>query len=148
MERVPPSQGGRGDVGQSQKSVYGDPAISAVEPGSSNFDRLGMIFQGAFDEVLKRMGDTQLRRLIKAALKGTFPLSSKALVNLSEADRVEWTTERINAWFGEPSIFDEIPQVHKADMATLEELEKLLESDKWDFGDFENGLWRGGDRRG
>jgi hypothetical protein len=109
----------------------GDPAISAVEPGSSNFDRLGLVFKNAFDAMLKRMGDIQLRRLIKAALKAQFPIASKAIINLSEADRVQWAEERFKSWFGEESIFDQIPQVQKVDKLALEDLEKLLEDDRW-----------------
>jgi hypothetical protein len=131
LKRVPPSTGGRGDVGQTQRAALGDPAISAVEPGSSNFDRLGLVFKKAFDDILKRMGDIQLRRLIRASLKSQFPISSKAIINLSEADRGQWAAERIKAWFGEASIFDDIPQVQKVDQATLDELERLLEKDKW-----------------
>lgn len=131
LKRVPPSAGGRGDVGQTQRAVLGDPAISAVEPGSSNFDRLGLVFKKAFDDILKRMGDIQLRRLIRASLKSQFPISSKAIINLSETDRDQWAAERIKAWFGEASIFDDIPQVQKVDQATLDELERLLEKDKW-----------------
>jgi hypothetical protein len=130
LKRVPPSAGGRGDVGV-QRAVLGDPAISAVEPGSSNFDRLGLVFKNAFDEMLKRMGDIQLRRLIRAALKAQFPIASKALVNLSEADRAQWAGERIKSWFGEDSIFDDIPQVQKVDKEALDEMERLLENDKW-----------------
>jgi hypothetical protein len=114
LKRVPPSDGGRGEVGQTQRAVLGDPAISAVEPGSSNFDRLGLVFKNAFGEMLKRMGDIQLRRLIRAALKAQFPIASKAIVNLSEADRQQWADERFKSWFGEESIFDQIPQVQKA----------------------------------
>jgi len=131
LERVPPSAGGRGEVGQTQRAALGDPAISAVEPGSSNFDRLGLVFENAFDAVLKRMGDIQLRRLIKAALKAQFPIASKAIINLSEADRVQWAEERFKSWFGEESIFDQIPQVQKVDKLVLEDLEKLLEDDRW-----------------
>lgn len=131
LKRVPPSSGGRGEAGRTQKAVLGNPAISAVEPGSSNFDRLALVFKKAFDAMLKRMGDTQLRRLIKAALKAQFPIASKALVNLPEPDRAQWAEERFKAWFGEPSIFDEIPQVQKVDKATLADLERLLENDRW-----------------
>jgi hypothetical protein len=130
LEKVPPSSGGRGDVGV-QRAALGDPAISAVEPGSSNFDRLGLVFKNAFDAMLKRMGDIQLRRLIRAALKAQFPIASKSLVNLSEADRTQWAEERFKAWFGEASIFDEIPQVQKVDKEALDELERLLENDRW-----------------
>jgi hypothetical protein len=131
LKRVPPSSGGRGDVGQTQRAVLGDPAISAVEPGSSNFDRLGLVFKNAFDAMLRRMGDIQLRRLIRAALKGQFPIASKAIVNLSEADRQQWAEERFKSWFDEASIFDEIPQVQKVDKEILDDLEKLLENDRW-----------------
>jgi hypothetical protein len=131
LKRVPPSDGGRGEVGQTQRAVLGDPAISAVEPGSSNFDRLGLVFKNAFGEMLKRMGDIQLRRLIRAALKAQFPIASKAIVNLSEADRQQWADERFKSWFGEESIFDQIPQVQKVDKQALDELEKLLENDRW-----------------
>jgi hypothetical protein len=131
LKRVPISAGGRGEAGRTQKAILGDPAISAVEPGSSNFDRLGLVFKNAFDAMLKRMGDTQLRRLIKAALKAQFPIAAKALVNLSEADRAQWTEERFKSWFDEPSIFDEVPQVQKVDKEVLAELEKLLENDRW-----------------
>jgi hypothetical protein len=130
LKRVPASAGGRGDVGV-QRAVLGDPAISAVEPGSSNFDRLGLVFKNAFDDMLKRMGNIQLRRLIKAALKAQFPIASKAIVNLSEADRAQWAEERFKSWFDEPSIFDEIPQVQKVDKEALDELERLLENDRW-----------------
>ena len=130
LEKVPASAGGRGAVGV-QRAVLGDPAISAVEPGSSNFDRLGLVFKNAFDAMLRRMGDIQLRRLIRAALKAQFPVASKALVNLSEADRQQWAEERFKAWFGEASIFDEIPQVQKVDKEVLADLERLLENDRW-----------------
>lgn len=131
MERVPPSQGGRGEVGQTQRALYDDPNIPAIEPGSSNTDRLGMVFRQAFDTILRRMGDIQLRRLIKAAIRSQYPISSKALVNLSEHDRGQWATERVKAWFGESSIFDQIPQVKKADQRVLDELEDLLGKDEW-----------------
>lgn len=131
LERVPPSQGGRGDVGQTERALYNDPTISAIEPGSPNPDRLAMVFREAFNEILKRMGDIQLRRLVRAALKAQFPISSKAIINLSETDRGQWAAERTKAWFGQPSIFDQIPQVQKVDQATLDELEALLESDRW-----------------
>jgi hypothetical protein len=131
LKRVPPSAGGRGEAGRVQRAVLGDPAISAVEPGSSNFDRLGLVFKKAFDAMLRRMGDMQLRRLIKAALKAQFPIASKAIVNLSEADRAQWAEERFKAWFGEASIFDQIPQVQKVDKEILAELERLLENDRW-----------------
>jgi hypothetical protein len=131
MKRVPESQGGRGNVGQTKRALYGDPDVPAIDPDSSNPDRLGLVFQGAFDTILKNMGDVQLRRLIKAALKSQFALTSRAIVNLSETDRAQWTNERIAAWFGGPSIFDEIPEVRKADQRVLDELEKLLDGDKW-----------------
>jgi hypothetical protein len=131
LKRVPPSAGGRGEAGRTQKAMLGDPAISAVDPSSSNFDRLGLVFKNAFDAMLRRMGDTQLRRLIKAALKAQFPIASKALVNLSEADRQQWAEERFKSWFGEASIFDQIPQVQKVDKEVLDELERLLENDRW-----------------
>jgi hypothetical protein len=131
LKRVPPSQGGRGDVGQTQRAVLGDPAISAVEPGSSNFDRLGLVFKKAFDAILRKMGDIQLRRLVRASIKTQFPISSKAIINLSETDRQNWAAERVKAWFGEPSIFDQIPQVQKIDKEALDELERLLEKDQW-----------------
>jgi hypothetical protein len=92
---------------------------------------LGLVFKKAFDEMLKRMGDIQLRRLIRAALKAQFPIASKAIINLSEADRQQWAEERFKAWFGEDSIFDEIPQVQKVDKLALEDLERLLEKDRW-----------------
>ena len=131
-ERVPPSQGGRGDVGQqTQRAVLGDPAISAVEPGSSHYDQLGLVFRNAFDAVLRRMGDVQLRRLIRSAIKGQFSVSSKAIINLSEVDREKWASERVKAWFGEASIFDQIPQVQKVDQQMLDQLEDLLEKDQW-----------------
>lgn len=131
MERVPPSQGGRGDVGQTQRASLDDRAVSAIEPGSSNPDRLGLVFKNAFDTILKRMGNIQLRRLIRASVKAQFPISSKAIINLSETDRGQWTAERVKAWFGEPSIFDDIPQVQKIDQKVLDELDDLLEKDKW-----------------
>ncbi len=131
MKRVPASQGGRGDVGQTQRAILDDPSISAIEPGSSNPDRLGLVFRNGFDTVLRQMGDVQLRRLIKAAVKGQFPISSKAIINLSETDRQMWSDERVKAWFDQPSIFDQMPPVKKADQAVLDELEALLEKDKW-----------------
>lgn len=131
LKRVPPSAGGRGEAGQTTRAIWGDPAISAVEPGSSNFDRLGLVFKNAFDAMLKRMGDIQLRRLIRAALKAQFPIASKAIINLSEADRQQWAEERFKSWFGEESIFDQIPQVQKVDKEVLDDLEQLLESDRW-----------------
>lgn len=131
MERIPPSQGGRGDVGQTQRAVLGDPSISAVETGSSNYDRLGLVFKKAFDTILRRMGDIQLRRLVRAATKAQFPISAKAIVKLSAYDRDQWATERMKAWFEQPSIFDQIPQVKKADQKVLDELDQLLEKENW-----------------
>lgn len=130
-DRVPPSQGGQGDVGQTQRAVLGDPNISAVEPGSSNFDRLGLVFKNGFDDILKRMGDIQLRRLVRASLKSEFDLTVKAIINLSAEERPKWVTERMKSWFDEESIFDEMPQIKKANQATLAELEQLLNNDRW-----------------
>jgi hypothetical protein len=64
-------------------------------------------------------------------LKAQFPIASKALINLSEADRAQWAEERFKSWFGEESIFDQIPQVQKVDKEVLDDLERLLENDRW-----------------
>lgn len=131
MNRLPPSQGGRGDVGQTQRATLGDPAISATPPGSARYDQLSTVFRLGFNDVLARMGDVQLRRLVRAVLKVQTPVVSKALVRLSEADIEQWASERIKGWFGEKSAFDEIELIQKADAETLKRLEELLDKDRW-----------------
>lgn len=135
-ERVPPSQGGRGDVGVNQALVgrgpdVGDVPDSAVPEGSPYFAALAGVFDEAFSEMQRRMGDAQLKRLVKAALREQFPTTSKALIGLAEHDLLLWQAERVKAWFGEESVFDQIPQVQKIDQETLDKLEDLLNRDRW-----------------
>lgn len=132
LERVPVSQGGRQADIVERGPVAGDPSISATPPGSAKFDQLLSVFQAAFDDMKLRMGDSQLRKLIKAAARLQFPVTTKAILVLENpADLAHFSEERTNAWFGETSIFDDIPDVQKIDEQTLKALDELLEKDRW-----------------
>ncbi len=131
QEKVPVSQGGRAAEIQ-RGPVAGDPTISAAPPGSAKFDQLLGIFQNAFDGMQLRMGNPQLRKLIKAAARLQFPITTKAIMILDNPDDLaKFSEERTNAWFGEKSMFDDIPDVQKIDEQTLKALDELLEKDRW-----------------
>lgn len=132
LDRVPPSQGGRGDVGvQRAAPTLGDPSITAAPRASTTFDKMGQVIRVAFSEVIAGAGDPQLRKLIKKATRLLFPMLERGLIELNDAERPLWQTERVKLWFGEPSEFDGYPDVLKQSTEVLDALEKTLDADKW-----------------
>ena len=131
-DKVPVSQGGRGDVGVQRAPVsIGDPAISAAPTEASPFDLLAMAMTRAFDGIRTRMGEAQLRKLVKASTKLQFPTTSKAMLTMSNAVRAGWVAERVKCWKGEASVFDDIELVQKADGEITEALDNILGDDIW-----------------
>jgi len=127
-ERVPPSQGGEGDVGV-QRALTG--ADSADRLAASSAERLADLMSLAFQDVTQQGKASQIRKLIKAAARRLFELSAKALTSLPDSDLPLWAAERVNAWFGQPSVLDEFPEVKKADQALFDQLDKILDGDPW-----------------
>lgn len=132
LDRVPPSQGGRGDIGvQRAAPTLGDPSITAAPRASTTFDKMGQVIREGFSEVIAGAGDPQLRKLIKKATRLLFPMVEQALIELSEAERPLWQAERVKMWGDEPSEFDQYPDVLKQSAEVLDALEKTLDADKW-----------------
>ncbi|MCP4363173.1 MAG: hypothetical protein GY796_34665 [Chloroflexi bacterium] len=124
-----PSEGGRGGV--TGKAELGDQKIAGVPKDSDYFDQLAGVFRQAFDGMVGRMGDPQIMRLVKVATRSMFPDVTQAFLNIEAQDVNDWQTERLKAWFGEPSEFDEFPDVMKATSETLSEIAKTLAKDAW-----------------
>lgn len=108
-DKAPPAEGGRGDV-TGKASVRKDLTKDIKFPAPK---------------------DAQLLRLIKAATKLLYPTINKAFFLLSDAELPEWLGERVMMRFGQPSAYDELPDVVKADTGKLDELDKALNGDKW-----------------
>ena len=139
LDRVPPEQGGRGDITtraevhpeQGRGVDQGDERIASVPKGSPLFDQMAQVWREAFGQVFARMGEPQLRKLVKAATRLMFPTAEKAVVALSDVELPAWHSERVALWFEQPSAFDELPEVKKAAQGVLDELERLLDDDRW-----------------
>lgn len=137
VNKVPESQGGRGDVtGQATqkaetKAELGDESITAA-PSDAPFDKLASIFARSFDSLSEKATRPRLMRLIKAATRRTMPDVQQAFTELSEAEITHyWLDERLKLWFGEKSEYDDLPEVKKAADEVLEALEDALEGDSW-----------------
>ncbi len=129
--KVPVSQGGRGSVGVQRAVSVGDPTISAAPTEASPFDILAMALTRAFDGIRTRMGEAQLRKLVKASIRLQFPISSKAMVGLAGALLSQWGEQRVKSWQGMTSVFDGIDLIQKADGKISEALNDILGSDIW-----------------
>ena len=138
-ERVPASEGGRGDItgnatqrgpltGQAE---LGDERIAAVPKDSAKFDQLAQVFRDGFADMIRNADQPRLLKLVKAATKALFPETKKAMIELSHAELPFWLEQRALFWFGEPSEFDEFPDVQKQGDDVLDVLERLLVADDW-----------------
>ena len=132
LNRVAPSQGGRGDIGVRRATPsLGDPSISAAPRASTTFDKMGQVLRDGFSEVIAGAGDPQLRKLIKKATRLLFPMIEQALIELNDTERPLWQAERVKMWCEEPSEFDGHPDVLRQSNEVLDALEKTLDADKW-----------------
>jgi len=139
MERIPASEGGRGDItGQATQKApltgraeLGDERIASVPRESAKFDQLAQVFRDAFAEMIRNADQPRLLKLVKAATKALFPETKKAMVELSDAELPIWLDQRALFWFGEPSGFDDFPDVQKQGDDVLDVLERLLDVDDW-----------------
>lgn len=130
LERIPPSQGGLGDVGV-RRADLGDTEISAVPRGPAHYDQLAAVLSEAFAEMGRRGGDAQLTRLIKAAARTQFAVTAKSLAGIDEGLLTEWSVERTKAWYGLSSAFDGVSSIQKADQRILDKITEMLERDGW-----------------
>ena len=132
VEKVPVSEGGRGDVGKAQKALeLGDERIANVPKDSSKFDQMVVLMKQGFADIVRRMGEPQIMRLVKVATRALFPVAEQAFIELSDAELPAWHEERLKAWFGEKSEFDEFPDVKKANGELLEKMERVLDKEDW-----------------
>lgn len=129
LDKKEVSEGGRGDI---TRAELGDENITAVPRDSDNYDQLAAIFRQSFAGVVNRMTTPYLMKLIKSATRSMFPDVTRAFIGLADHQEVEdWKVERLKAWFGEPSEFDDFPDILKANGETLDELEAILNSEDW-----------------
>jgi hypothetical protein len=135
LQRVPESQGGRGEFQQQALPMVGQAELGTrvgdVPAGSPAFDQLAGVLRTAFGAVRARMGEAQLRKLVKKATRLLFPAAEEAVKQLADVELSDWLEERAAMWFGQPSEFDGLPDVERASNDVLAELEKLLEQDRW-----------------
>lgn len=131
-DKKEPSEGGRGDI---TRAELGDERITAVPRNSEVFDQMAAIFAHSFSEMINRMETPRLMKLIKSATRRMFPDITRAYIQMDEPtfhlDTQELRLERLKAWFGEPSEFDDFPDILKANEGTLDELEAILNSEDW-----------------
>lgn len=153
-DKVPPSDGGRGDVGTQKANINyldvqtqalkssltpqdlttkaGDLSVSAAPVDSPYFDQLAGIFKQRFDDILKRASGPRLEKLIKIAARKQFDLTSKAIYIVTNVDELqELRHERTKAWLGLDSVFADMPQVIRSDAESVEAIEKALEEEDW-----------------
>jgi len=138
-DRVPASEGGRGDItGQATQKApltgraeLGDERIAAVPKASAKFDQLAQVFRDAFADMIRNADQPRLLKLVKAATRALFPETKKAVIELSGAELPIWLEQRALFWFGEPSGFDDFPDVQKQGDDVLDVLERLLDADGW-----------------
>lgn len=136
-DRVPASEGGMGDI--TSRAELGDERIAAAPRDSGTYDQMAQALRDAFAGMLHNADRPRLMRLTKAATRALFPDVSRVLIALSEiepdwdeeAPISGWLEQRALMWFGEPSEFDEFPDVLRARDDLLEELEHLLDGDPW-----------------
>jgi hypothetical protein len=128
-ERVPASEGGRGDI--TGKAELGEERIASVPPDSAKFDQLAQVMRDAFAEVLRQADRPRLLKLVKAATRAVFPATEKALTYLTDGEMPTWLEQRSKLWFGEHSEFSDLPDVEKQAGDILDVLEKLLAGDPW-----------------
>jgi len=135
LQRVPESQGGRGEFQQQALPMVGQAELGTrvgdVPAGSPLFDQLAGVLRPAFNDMLARMEDVRLRKLIKRATRLLFPATQEATKQLSDADLPEWVDNRLALWFDQASEFDAAPDVKRAAQDILDELDRLLEQDRW-----------------
>jgi len=125
-DKVPTEQGGRGEAGVQRGPDAGDLSINAAP-----FNQMEVAVRQAFSALRAKMGDPQLRRLVKAAVKVQFPLAAKTLTILPPEMRAQWADERALAWAGEPSLLDAIDLVARANGEIGDEMERVLLDDPW-----------------
>lgn len=129
-DKVPASEGGRGDVTATKAALsVGDPSITAAPSDAPSFDQMAAIFRQQFSELSNRANRPRLMKLVKAATRRMFPQVEQAFTALSQTE-VEhyWLGERLKSWFGET---DSLPDVQKATDEVLEALEQILDNDAW-----------------
>lgn len=129
MDRVPASEGGRGDL--TGRADLGEERIAAVPRDSAKYDQLAQVMRDAFAEMLRKADRPRLLKLVKAATRALYPQSAKALVHITDGEIPDWLSQRALLWFGEHSAFAEIPDVQKQAEDILEQLDEVLESDDW-----------------
>ena len=102
-DKVPPGEGGKGDI-------TGKAVIVKAQSAQDKFYRV-LRFPAP--------GKTQLTKLIKQATKLLYPVSHKAVHSLPDDDLVQWHGERVMMWFNQPSAYDDLPEIKKADLDNL-----------------------------
>lgn len=141
-QRVPPSQGGRGDItGEAvQRSELGPASITAAPRNSGHYDQLAQVFKQAFAGISNRMDRLRLIKLIKAATRQMFPDTRRAYLAIEDSleddeDFIDYldnlVNERRKAWFGQPCELDDIAEVKKANGDILDTLDEILDGENW-----------------
>lgn len=132
-DRVPPSEGGVGDIEgrQQQRAELGEERIAAAPKDSPKFDQLAQVMRDGFADMLRNADQPRIKKLVKAATRALFPDTIQAMVELSDTELPLWTEQRALFWFNEPSEFDDLPDVRKAGGEVLFELDALLKGDEW-----------------
>lgn len=131
LNKKEPSQGGRGDI--TGKADLGDTKISAVPRNSQNFDQMRSAIQPGFEKIILQANDIDnLLPLIQVAAEEMFPDVTQAfLAELSDYEIDLWKLERNKMRFNFKSEFDAYPDTIKAKDDALEQIDKLLEENKW-----------------
>ena len=132
LDKVPPSQGGRGDIGQVQRALTDSrPDMAAIPTDSPYTSQLAQILSGGFSDITNPNRDLELLRLIKAATRAVFPTTQKAALELDSDGLAHWQAQRVNLWLNLESDLADMPDVQKADSKILSILDALLDKHLW-----------------
>lgn len=116
-DKVPPGEGGNGDItGKADLMDLLGPENKAKLKARTTQAKLARLLR------FPTPSDTQLSRLCKQATKLLFPTTQKAIHALDDNELTSWHSERVMMYFGQPSAYDDIPEIKKADTDKLEDL--------------------------
>ncbi len=142
-ERVLPSAGGRGEVRalieNAVNRILGRKPITKARTEtptaiSEILSQLGVVVDDQLGQIIANAGDSQLKRLIRAATKEMLPNVQRVFPNLdNEKIQYIWLPQMQSVTLEEDSSFseDDLAILRAQNDATRAELDRLLQNDLW-----------------
>jgi predicted kinase len=134
-ERVPASDGGRGDVGVTRGPAE-DERLPAVPASSVAYDQAFSQARQMLNGGMLAGTDVQLERLFRAAVRALFPKYQANVMGATAQEQALVLQERLKAWWGLDSVFDLLDEPLRQSaisqrQALLDELDRLLDKEDW-----------------